>query len=160
MFSAQSLKLITMSTNTNPRILLLDDEQEVTSLYADILSLRFKILKNSSPLQALDDVKINPKGIDLIVTDYMMPGMSGEEFTSQIRQAGIMVPVVLCTAKPELVQDPSLFNAIVQKPFEVDFFIQKIDEALEKAQKAKEEASVKTGVGEDTLKKVIKKGNI
>ncbi len=60
---------------------------------------------------------------DVVVTDYMMPGMDGLALVRALRQEGIDAPVVLTTAIPER-QFPAdalaEVDAYLGKPFEDD----------------------------------------
>jgi DNA-binding response OmpR family regulator len=58
---------------------------------------------------------------DLVVTDLMMPVMSGVELAGKLREADELrdIPVILCSAVPDAVaeRDQRLFSGFVQKPF-------------------------------------------
>ena len=53
--------------------------------------------------------------VDLIITDYNMPLMSGEEMTRQIREDDIETPVLLMSADTSQCEDPSLFDDLIDK---------------------------------------------
>lgn len=79
-------------------ILLVDDEMEILKSLGEILT-RFGygvIAKQKGP-DALDAVKAGAT-IDLVITDYRMPGMDGLEFLNMLRQMNPTVPVIMLTA--------------------------------------------------------------
>lgn len=55
---------------------------------------------------------------ELIITDYMMPRMSGLELIRQLRESGYGRPIILATSVPEegLPERPE-YNAYIQKPY-------------------------------------------
>lgn len=80
------------------RILLVDDEEEIIELGTSILEQQgFKLTAKASSIEALEYVKRNPEGIDLVITDQTMPEMSGTELISEIKNIRPDIPVILCT---------------------------------------------------------------
>jgi two-component system OmpR family response regulator len=58
---------------------------------------------------------------DVVVTDYMMPGMDGLEMVRALRDEGIDAPVILTTAIPESQFSPGALDAVdayLGKPFD------------------------------------------
>jgi len=71
---------------SDPVILILDDEPIVTTTIKNYLDLRggYRTAVFNHPAQALEHLKTNP--VDLIISDQMMPGMTGLEFFAQVKQ--------------------------------------------------------------------------
>ncbi len=91
-------------------VLLVDDDPLVAaSTAATLEDLGHSVLVVSSGAVALNIVRSDAK-IDLIVTDYAMPGMTGVELARQIHQVRPGVPVVLATGYADLpsADDPGL----------------------------------------------------
>ena len=79
------------------RILIVDDDQNMTHTLADILSLSGHAVEQAdSGLRALD--MINRLAFDCVLTDVRMPDMDGVEFYRQLRQSQPGLPVVLMSA--------------------------------------------------------------
>ncbi len=79
-------------------ILLVDDEPEIRKLYSEILSdVGYNVISTSDGPSALSVVK-QGVGIDLVITDYLMPEMNGLEFIRALREMLPSVPVILITA--------------------------------------------------------------
>ena len=57
------------------RILIVDDEREITEILADLLSCDFHCTVAGSAEEALTRLRDNP--FELVISDITMPGMSG-----------------------------------------------------------------------------------
>jgi DNA-binding NtrC family response regulator len=78
-------------------ILLVDDDRDVLSYLEDTLSmLGYYVIPKPDAASALSIIREGTK-IDLVVTDYRMPGMDGHEFFTQLKQALPSVPVIIIT---------------------------------------------------------------
>lgn len=66
-----------MPTNASPRILIVDDEVEITEILADLLSEEYECIRAGSAEQAL--ALLNEHEFQLVISDITMPGMSGLE---------------------------------------------------------------------------------
>ncbi len=79
-----------------PHILLVDDEEAITSNLAAYLNRSgFETSIAGDGEQALNQVQLKPP--DLIVLDVLMPKVDGREVLRQLRQAGDWTPVILLT---------------------------------------------------------------
>ncbi len=79
-------------------ILLVDDEPENRRSYEEILSdLGVKVISEADGLSALSVVR-EGMPIDLVITDYRMPGMNGLDFITSLRRLLPKVPVIMITA--------------------------------------------------------------
>jgi CheY-like chemotaxis protein len=101
-------------------IVVVDDESLLTD------SLKF-LLENeghavhvaSNGRQALDLIaRVRPA---VVVTDLMMPVMSGLELAASLRadeHSGARLPIILCSAAPHAIEekDRHLFSILLQKP--------------------------------------------
>lgn len=66
-----------MPTIASPRILIVDDEVEITEILADLLSEDYECIRAGSAEQAL--ALLNENEFQLVISDITMPGMSGLE---------------------------------------------------------------------------------
>jgi two-component system, NtrC family, response regulator HydG len=79
------------------KILIVDDDQRMTSTLSDILSTAgYSTDQASSAILALE--KIKEKDFDCILTDFRMPGMDGVAFHKFLHKEKPGLPVVLMTA--------------------------------------------------------------
>jgi putative two-component system response regulator len=72
-----------MPTNASPRILLVDDEVEITEILADLLSEEYECIRANSAEQALALLRENE--FQLVISDITMSGMSGLEMIPHVK---------------------------------------------------------------------------
>ncbi|HUI45503.1 MAG TPA: response regulator [Nitrospirota bacterium] len=78
-------------------ILLVDDDRDILNyLELTLKSGGYKIISETDALSALCTIQ---KGIniDLVITDYSMPGMDGHEFFNEVTKVLPSVPVIMLT---------------------------------------------------------------
>lgn len=84
------------------QVVIVDDEKEISSGFAQYFpwnTLGYSVVKSFSGAQeAIDYIMCNP--VDVVVSDVMMPGMSGVELAQKIYEAGMphKPSIVLFTA--------------------------------------------------------------
>ena len=82
--------------------LLVDDEELVRLSTADMLiDLGYRVIEATSAEQALR-VIANGTGVDLIVTDHLMPGMSGTDLARKIHESRPDLPVLVISGYAEV----------------------------------------------------------
>ncbi len=108
----------------NERILLVDDEPMINELNADILkSLGYDVDYENDSMAALDIFRKNPNLYDLVVTDQVMPSLTGLELAKEIQAIRPVIPIVLVTGysldvTAETMRKYGVFE-LCRKPFEV-----------------------------------------
>ncbi len=84
----------------NAHILVVDDEESVARLQGELLQAKgFSVSVFSDPLQALDTIKGNPDGFDMLLADQTMPGLTGIELAKKALELCPHLPVVLNSAQ-------------------------------------------------------------
>lgn len=87
-------------------VLLVDDEQLVRAVAADMLAeLGLKVIETSSGPEALG-LLAGEAGIDLVVSDHLMPGMTGAELAEAIRALRPGIPILLVSGYSDLASIP------------------------------------------------------
>jgi len=90
-------------------ILLVDDEKAVAELGAKVLErLGYRVIVQTSPMEALDIFRSSPEDFDLIVSDYTMPLMTGTDLATEILKIVPQIPVILCTGFTERVTEKTI----------------------------------------------------
>ena len=110
--------LYSMSVNSSKRILAVDDEPFVCESVKMMLTFDGHHVETAaSGDEAL--AKFDAGRFDLVVTDYAMPGMKGDQLAKAIKRQAPAMPVILLTAFPPENQPPC-FNLVLTKPFSFD----------------------------------------
>jgi len=80
------------------RILFVDDELPVVDAFAPMLGrLGYRVDTSTSSVAALEIIRANPAGCDLLITDYNMPGLDGGELAREVKRIKPLMPVIICT---------------------------------------------------------------
>ena len=82
-----------MPTTVSPRILIVDDEVEITEILADLLSADYECVKAGSAEDAL--ALLRQGEFQLVISDITMPGMSGLEMIPHVKQLSPETVVVM-----------------------------------------------------------------
>ncbi len=83
-------------------VLLVDDETEIVKMGAHMLaSLGFRPVVANDGIEALRLFELNPEQFDIVITDQVMPGMTGAELTRKLKSVRPELPVILCTGFSE-----------------------------------------------------------
>jgi PAS domain S-box-containing protein len=83
-------------------ILFVDDEQPLVEIGKQMLQrLGYTVATRTSSVEALELFKANPDRFDLIITDIVMPNMTGEKLAEKMMDIRSDIPVILCTGYSE-----------------------------------------------------------
>jgi len=117
-------------------ILLVEDELEVRELARDVLEAQgYTVLEAPDALAALRICEARFGPIDLVLTDVVMPRMSGRELATQLATLRPAMPVVYMSGYTDTaivhhgVLEPG--TTFLQKPFTPDALVRKIRQALD-----------------------------
>jgi len=110
-------------------ILMVDDEDLLLTMGQAILTTYgYRVLTAGSGQQALNTLSTNPS-IDLVITDLIMPTMSGRELVEQVRQLAPSIRI-LCTSGYIWPAGHHDENAYLQKPFTSRDLLLKVKQVL------------------------------
>ncbi|WP_299915535.1 ATP-binding protein [uncultured Roseobacter sp.] len=115
------------------RILLVDDEAEVLGTFRRLLTrLGYRVEAFNSPMTALERFKADPARFDILISDMVMPDMSGEDLVRAVRDLRDEIPVIYCSAyKPRRVTVPGPAPILIDKPVQPAKLAQEIRTLLD-----------------------------
>jgi hypothetical protein len=116
-------------------ILLAEDEQDVREVAREFLeSAGYTVLEAKNGKEALQLAAEHQGTIDLLVTDMVMPGMTGQELAAQLRQKGGTARVVYMSGYAEQAalqaQEQEEHSKLLTKPFSRTTLLRTIREVI------------------------------
>ena len=123
-----------MTTEDRQSILIVDDEEIIRDLLAEVLEDYAISIANDGQeaLNILDN-----RSFDLVITDLRMPNVSGEEVVKFARKKSSRTQVIVISGYSSLhTVSQSISNgacAFLSKPFSIKELIQTVESALEGA---------------------------
>jgi nitrogen-specific signal transduction histidine kinase/DNA-binding response OmpR family regulator len=106
-------------------VLIVDDDRDVGRLAARILeTFRYEVTALTDPTEAVNLVRKRPTKFDLVLTDLLMPELSGPELARALKKIRPDLPLVLISGLVSSVTEESArrqgFVGLIRKPFEID----------------------------------------
>lgn len=128
------LDVTEVETDSKPRVLIVEDNGDLRKYMAAELSKRYRILIATEGQEGLELAQQIP---DLIVSDLMMPGLSGLELCKQIKsgERTSHIPIILLTARADQ-QDRAEglqtgADDYIPKPFKLNELFVRIENLIE-----------------------------
>ncbi len=117
--------MISSAKIENSKVLILDDQETSRSILGKVImgiSPNIQLHEEIAPISALNWAIKN--AVDLVMVDFLMPGMNGIEFVERLRKypSYKYVPIIMVTVKPELETKYAALEAGV-----TDFLIKPVD---------------------------------
>ena len=122
----------------NETILIVEDEEVLRMLAARMLEeIGYNMLEASNGFEALKLLESRGAPVDLIVTDMVMPEMSGRELIERVRAKGNPPKVLFMSGytDDDIIREgvAEAEIAFLQKPFTSDILVRKVRETLDAA---------------------------
>ncbi|QUS41775.1 response regulator [Tardiphaga alba] len=111
-------------------ILFVDDDPLIAMSTTEMLEdLGHRVIPVNSGRDALDVLR-SDEPIDLMMTDHMMPGMTGIELAAQSREVRPTLPILLATGYADLPEGTQLDLPRLAKPYHQDQLRDQLDHLL------------------------------
>jgi DNA-binding response OmpR family regulator len=110
-------------------ILLVEDDTKLAQLVEAELCLEgYRVTVATNGMEGLSVAReVQP---DLLILDWMMPGLSGLDVCMRLRTTGVQVPIIMLTAKDEIPDRVTGLNAgaddYVTKPFSIEELLARV----------------------------------
>ena len=121
------------------KILIVDDDTRIIVLLSSLFSVEFEVISAKNGIEALE--KILVKRPDIVISDVMMPGMTGFELCKRIKESEMTahIPVVLLTARDDVESELEGLgygaDQYIAKPFHLEIVKKTIKNMLETKRK-------------------------
>jgi signal transduction histidine kinase/CheY-like chemotaxis protein len=116
--------------NGNKTILMVDDEELLLTMGQTVLSsYGYYVMTASSGKKALEIMNEQASQIDLLITDLVMPNMSGRELIDHVRRLSPDIKI-LCTTGYVQPSGSTRQGSYLQKPFTSTDLLRKVKEIL------------------------------
>ena len=124
------------ASSTPATILIAEDERSILNLIATALASEgYQLLKAASGAEALKIVAAHDQPLDLVLTDAMMPGMSGPELARTLVATRPDLPVIVMSGRTHLLTGLDAVGAAIstlQKPFTAKELRSRVRDALKR----------------------------
>lgn len=114
-------------------ILVVDDDELVSEYLGALLEAEsYHVVVWNEPVAALNYFKEHPDDFDLIITDQVMPGLTGVEISQAILELRPSIPILLITGYSEKITAENAqsygLSGFFSKPINEDLFLNKISQ--------------------------------
>jgi CheY-like chemotaxis protein len=122
-------------TGGSETVLLVEDEESVRELVRETLKARgYTVIEASDGISGMRVAEEYPGKIEILITDVVMPGMSGRELAKRITAARPDIKVLYLSGYTEdaIIHEGALEpgTAFLQKPFTLQVLARKVREVL------------------------------
>ncbi len=117
-------------------ILFVDDEQSLVYAVELLLThLGHELLATTDVHEALEAFRAAPQRFDLVVTDQIMPDMTGDMLAQELRRIRPDIPIILCTGYTPRIDEQKVadlgIDIVLAKPWDINDLARTIDQVLE-----------------------------
>lgn len=121
------------------KILVIDDEAEILALFNNFFKgKKYNITSASCGLDALKIIETEKDRFDIIITDLVLPDISGSAITAIAKQKWPKIPIIAITGGGKDLQvlaEEAQADLILSKPFNLSGLEKKIIKLLKKKNK-------------------------
>ena len=125
---------ITQCSMTGHEVHCYDDNQEILAGLLNFLSTKgYEVVTAPDGLEGMKIIEADRKGLDLVITDVVMPYVSGVGIIAVIKQKRPETPVIAITGMgehPETLAREANADIVLVKPFELKDLRKHIEDLL------------------------------
>jgi DNA-binding NtrC family response regulator len=118
-----------------PKILVIDDSKETVAGLQSFFNDKYQVLTAENGLDGLAHFEEDEDGIDLVITDLVMPDISGVGVISIVKKKYPGIPVIAITGwgeHPEALATEADADLVMEKPFELSELDKHVSDMLAK----------------------------
>lgn len=121
--------------NSMPVVYLVDDEFPIRDSLTLLIESIGQTVKSFESAEAFLD-NYDPEQPGCLILDVRMPLMSGHELQIELLNRGISIPIIFISGNADIADSAKAFRAgavdFLEKPFDTDVLLERIDEAIKK----------------------------
>ena len=106
-----------------PKVLIIDDTEEVLSALCKFFKQKgYNVISSTNGLDGLKMIESDKEGIDIIITDLVLPNISGVAVISIVKKKYPNLPVIAITGwgeHPEALAKEAKADLVMEKPFKL-----------------------------------------
>lgn len=92
-----------MKTKKLSTLMIIDDDKDLLDLLNSFFKQRgYNVVTYEDARLALDDIESSKISVDVVLSDFKLPVMSGVDFIKRIRKINLVLPIILMTAEGSL----------------------------------------------------------
>lgn len=111
-------------------IAIIDDEIDLVTLFREILEIKgLQVSIFTDPIEAYNKLKHNLNEYSLVISDYRMPKMNGNELCTKLIDINSQLKVILISAYQDVEYDKSRFT-FIRKPIPISKLLEIVNETL------------------------------
>jgi DNA-binding response OmpR family regulator len=122
-----------MGSEAKKTILLIDDDQDVLSMLVKNLKYcGYEVIQAADGMEGLK--KLDTDRYDLVITDIVMPFISGVGLVTALKQKMPQIPVIAITGfgkEPETAALEKKADLVLAKPVKISYLMEQIERLLE-----------------------------
>ena len=126
-------KILEALTLNKPRLLIIDDSERILSTLTEFLTQNgFDVVPVSNGLDGVKALENNKGRFDLVITDIVIPDISGIGIISIVKERYKDIPVIGVTGwgtQPQALAAEVQADAVIEKPFDL-FELKKVIDNL------------------------------
>ena len=107
----------------HPKILIIDDTEEVLSALCKYFSQKdYTVLSAANGLDGLKIIETEKDDLDIVITDLVLPNISGVAVISIVKKKYPQLPVIAITGwgeHPEALAKEAKADLVMEKPFKL-----------------------------------------
>lgn len=132
----QEIKKLQAIPKGNEKVLFIDDDEALAELGSKLLTtLGYRVTTYTESQRALEQFMANPTYFDLMITDLIMPGLTGEKLAMEILKRRPDMPIIVSTGFRGRMSEERLndigIKGILYKPITIYHLATVIRQALE-----------------------------
>jgi DNA-binding NtrC family response regulator len=124
-----------MKMGNKAKILVIDDSAETVAGLQSFFNNKYEVLTAENGLDGLKHIEEKETEIDLVITDLVMPDISGVGVISIVKKKYPRIPVIAITGwgeHPEALATEADADLVLEKPFELSDLDKNVSDLLAK----------------------------